>query len=298
MKPVIKKQTVYSVLLMRDDCGVRRFRLRAFWLKLLFGLLALIVAGCVTASFLAHNYRKKYYEAQEENRDLERQLAEMRRRLEPLAYLEKIQEVSQNRLAGNGTGVAVAAGPAGANGVSSVSSVVAPRPANATAAQAGPGTVPPAQANQTRAATSLLAANATAAAQAAPGTASSAQAGLARQNGTSVDGEDGAHPAKISNVTLRAIGATRIRISFDLNNQDPQLLLNGRATLAVVTGAGVVTEVTQVDRADLSFRINSYKRVNTVFVLPANIQLSDVASVQITLSGDNVPKLTERFPMQ
>ncbi len=30
MKPIVKKEAVYSVLLMRDDSGVRRFRIRAF----------------------------------------------------------------------------------------------------------------------------------------------------------------------------------------------------------------------------------------------------------------------------
>ncbi len=300
MKPVIKKETVYSVLLMRDDCGVRRFRLRAFWLKFLFCFLALVFAAAGAGGYLAYNYKKKYNDLQDERRDLEQQLAETRRRLEPLIYLEKIQEVSQNRFAAAGIGVASGTGPAGAAGINGVSSV--------SPGYSGAGDASMSAANQTRRAASIMPvappANATTPGAAFGGAGLATAAGNQTRpaavvgNATAAAAPYDGHPAKITNMSLRASGNTRIRMSFDLNNQDPQLLLNGRVTLAVITNAGATAEITQVDRADLSFRINNYKKVSTTFALPSNLAVTDVASVLITLSGDNVPRSTERFPLQ
>ncbi len=288
MKPVIKKQTIYSLLLMRDDCGVRRFRVRAFWLKFLFCFLLLFCAAFGVSGYLAHSYWKKYAELQEEHRDLQRQYAEIRRRLEPLAYLEKMRELGQSRFSVEASG---------ANGVAG---------ANATIS----AVVPFPRANQTLAAGSAASPSGNGAPGAGPAAATPA-AGPARNQTQPVPSAqaaaqtpeaaaqiDPAHPAKIANVSLRAAGTTRIRIAFDLSNQDPQQTLGGRVALAVVTNAGAVAEITQVDRAELSFLIARYKRISTTFALPQNIQTTDVAAVQISLSGDNVPPYSERFPMQ
>lgn len=105
MKPVIKKQTTYSVLFMRDDCGVMRFRLRACWLKALCALTLLLALTAGGGAWAAHYYWKKHSVLAQEHRELEKDMVESRRQLERLANLEKFlqsREVAQTRVSTDG----------------------------------------------------------------------------------------------------------------------------------------------------------------------------------------------------
>ncbi|MDL2271739.1 hypothetical protein LJC23_01755, partial [Desulfovibrio sp. OttesenSCG-928-I05] len=90
MKPKIKKAHVYSVLFMRDDSGVTRFRVRAIWLKLMLLLFVLMTMAAAAGGYAAHYYWQRYEYHKAEAQGLEAERAENRRELERLANLENI----------------------------------------------------------------------------------------------------------------------------------------------------------------------------------------------------------------
>ena len=91
MEPVIKTQTAYSVLFMRDDCGVKRFRMRACWLKIfvLFGLLVFSVA--VGSSWGAYYFWNKFRVVRAEYHSAAEELVGIRQKLTSLQNMEKIR---------------------------------------------------------------------------------------------------------------------------------------------------------------------------------------------------------------
>ena len=286
MKPVIKKQHIYSVLLMRDDSTVKRFRIRAVWIKIVAWLALLLCLAAVAGGWGTYHYWKKYSLLQGEFRLAEQEVRESRPKLERLANLEKILQTDAALTPAVMSGVeAEAAAPKGAPMPQGMRGATA-NGRNATNQTLPATNQPLAAANQT-----MPPANPAMAAANQTQTASPA----AQEASDSVDASG--HPAKIANMSLRASGTNRIRISFDLMNQNPQQTLNGRANLAVVKKNGDVHEVTNVERDDLRFLISRYKKIITNFSLPADVAASDVGAVQVSIDSDGFAPLVERFPM-
>lgn len=86
------KHTKYSVLLMRDDSNVRRFRVSPFWLKL--GVYALVCIVVLAAAGIVGGYTfwHKNQALSQSRKTLERRLVEMQVRLERLENVEKLME--------------------------------------------------------------------------------------------------------------------------------------------------------------------------------------------------------------
>lgn len=239
MKPVIKKQIVYSVLLMRDDCGVVRFRLRAFWLKSLCVLALLLAFGAGGGIWTAYYYWKRYSLLTSEYQELQNDAAESRLHLERLATLEKFlqsSEVAHTRVSTNS--------------------------ANATV---------PVQA-------ALSATGAAAAPEADPAPPSE-----------TVDSA-----VKLANLGLRASGANRLRLSFDLVNQNPQQTLTGRVNLALLTTGGSVVELSGSDDDLRFYRIARYKKIITTVTLPSDLPADSLSGLRIIVDAEGNPPYMER----
>ncbi len=87
------------------------------------------------------------------------------------------------------------------------------------------------------------------------------------------------------------------RLTTDLTNQDEHLILKGQASLTVITNTGQAVEITRADWNALSFRIRYYKKISAVFTLPPDIDMADVAFVEYSLNGENVPPYSGRVPL-
>jgi hypothetical protein len=90
MKPVIKKQTHYNLLLMRDDSAAHTFRVHSTVLKFFFFFLFLLMAGGAAGIAGGMHYWKKYRSLSAEHMAREREFSEMRLQLERLVNLETL----------------------------------------------------------------------------------------------------------------------------------------------------------------------------------------------------------------
>lgn len=314
--PVIKKNTSFSILLLRDDSGVVKFRLNPFWIKLLMVFFFCFSAASGAAGYAAHYYWKKYHALQRERTELAAKLGENRRQLGRFAGIEKLKEFSLPRSAMSG--VAVAAGPEHspqepvANGAPrnaqppSATGETARADDNTTTAQAPATTPAPPSANE-NAPPPQSAPEATTAQEQPPvggrptagalTTASGPALSAADTDGyASGPGENKEHPAAVDDVQIKAAGAGKYRLAFDLSNRDQQMTLNGRVHLHISTKTDSKVEITQINRDSLRFLINRFKKVNTTFSLPPAIQPDDVTTVHLTVTAEKVPDITFDFP--
>ena len=283
MKPVIKKQHIYSILLMRDDSAVRRFRMRSLWLKFLLLFFVFLCLGTAAGAYGSYYYWKRFSVAQSELKDVELKLRAARPDLERLANIDAM--ASRNITSVNSVGTA--------NATKGPSEVSPAKPA--TSESAGVSTALAATLPGTTVSASITTRNATA--------ATSALGAESPAAGTPTDVQPGAqeaHAAKIANMSLRASGTTRIRIAFDLTNQNQPQPLNGRVSLALIGKDGTITPVTPVagvERDDSRFYINRYKRINTSVALPQDLQTAQVYGVRVTIEAEGQPPLVEEFPL-
>lgn len=293
LQPVVKKKTSYSVLFLRDDSKVVSFRLKPFWIKFL-GVIFLLFSGASgAAGYSAHYYWKKYQTLQHERSELAEKLGENRRQLGRFAGVERIKEATLPRSAMTGVNT-IAAGPEGTNGKPN-----GEQNGDNTAAPAQNGGSPPAGPAETATAeapgTPQPAAPDASPPPAATGQPPAETATASATPPASPESADKEHPALISEVQVRAAGNRTFRLAFDLSNRDQQLTLNGRVQVSVGTKSGERHEITQINRDALRFIINRYKRVNTNFVLPGDIQTEDVDRLFLTVTAEDQPTVTYSF---
>lgn len=308
-EPVVKKSASYSILFLRDDSGVVRFRLKPFWIKFLAVVFVIFSGTSGAAGYAAHYYWKRYNTIKQEYSGMEARLGESSRKLAAYSSVEMIKE-SQPR--SSMTGVASLApnggqeaGPApaqnGNNGTTVNSPAASPPTPTPQAGGNGNGTATPpsqpadgpdspapgGQPPQTAAVT--------------PGaTAPPEQAG---QTAAGSDPASKEHPALISEVVVRSDGGKKFTLAFDLSNRDKDLTLNGRVLVYVATKDGTRHEISQVNRNALRFIINNYKRVNTNFTLPTEVAAEEVSRLFLTVTNvkvenqPEIPDVTYAFPV-
>ncbi|UZP67176.1 hypothetical protein N1030_16500 [Desulfovibrio mangrovi] len=80
----------YSVLFMRDDTKVHRFRISPMWLKLLIWLQLILVITASLGFYAGYNYWKQNAALQSERIDLQRELRATQVQLERLENIEQI----------------------------------------------------------------------------------------------------------------------------------------------------------------------------------------------------------------
>ena len=84
--------TKYSVLLMRDDSHVKRFRMSPFWIKTGVWFIVILFAVASAGTFFGVKYLRAYQVVKAEKKKLEHRLIEAQVRLESLENVEKLLE--------------------------------------------------------------------------------------------------------------------------------------------------------------------------------------------------------------
>jgi cytoskeletal protein RodZ len=289
-EPVVKKNASYSILFLKDDSKVVRFRLKPFWIKILALVFFVFSGASGTAGYAAHYYWKKYQTAQLERAELVEKLGENRRQLGRFVSMEKIKESTMPR--STMAGVAAMAGQDGPSDTGAEN----PQNGGATASQGQP-TATPGTAEAGAAQTAAPPGEGT---TVSPQTAGPTDAATPSASGPQATDPPATgvkeHPALVSEVQIRPSGNKTFRLVFDLSNRDQQVRLNGRITVAVSTKSGDRQEITQINRDSLRFIINNYKRVSTEFVLPGDVKTEDITRLHLTVVAEDQPSITYSFP--
>lgn len=297
LEPVVKKNISYSILFLRDDSSVVRFRLKPYWIKFLAVVFILFSGTSGAAGYAAHYYWKRYNILKYENSGLEVKLEEGNRKLAAYTGVAMLND-SITLPRSSMVGVSVLASSGKVDGAQ-----------NAADGQSEPGSGN----GDTSVQIDGNAPQATTAPQMPETGQPGALESVAYGDSGTVNGESPIplqpeqtnppagtagkeHPALISEVLLRSEGGKSFTLAFDLSNRDQQLTLNGRVEVAIITKSGPRHEITQVNRNALRFIINRYKRVNTHFVLPGDIQPEDIAKLLLTVAAEDQPAITYTFP--
>ena len=243
----------YSIILMRDDCGVSTYRLHSFWIKLFVFFLLLLLAAGAAGAYGTFYFKTRYEAAASERRDLQRALGENRIKLESL---------TNESLVGRFTG------------------------GDAQQRAEGPGTSPYVSAPSVQPTQSDLAL-------------------LLRQigpvhtagteNDTELDAQMENHPIRVSNLKVSFEGEDRLRVVYDLSNQQPGLTLTGRCSLALVTRDGGIIDLTPAARGVLTFQISRFRKMDILSRIPPNVKKESIAKIQISAQANDLPPYYKQF---
>ncbi|MDR3044669.1 MAG: hypothetical protein LBU75_10490 [Desulfovibrio sp.] len=271
----------YSLLLMRDDCRVRRLRVSPLALRLLtisLVLLPLLAAFGVWAGFSFWQANRALVN---QNQSLDRELKEARVELERLSNLESLLRNSDpeelRALLGS---AALASPPAPAP--------AAPGDANG----AGDGVVPGQVAGQA----SADASGTNGAGARVPDAASQAVAAAVADSPGEAREPLSTGEARVDNVAVRHGSGKRLRINFDLTNPDPKKQLTGQAVLSVQAADGRILPL-KVDPDTIRFQISRFKKMVTSAPLPEGLAPADVQTLVVELEAEGRIIYREQYPV-
>lgn len=253
----------YSVLLMRDDSHVRRFRVSPFVLKLaLYSVLLLVLATGVSV-YAAYTFWSENSVLLDERVGLEKQLLESQVHLERLQNVEKILESNNPEELQSMFGLAVQNEPAESPGDETVISDERQEHVEPPEEAAGTESVPEAPAPQ------VAATNAT------PPQPS--------MNLREVLGSIDTGLATVDNLKMTTTDNSVMRLTFDLVNTDSGQALNGRVKVFFISNDGRMLPV-KADASDLSFQIQRFKNMSATFSLPDGLSLDDVFGLKLFIN--------------
>ncbi|BFR49725.1 hypothetical protein RVX_R27860 [Nitratidesulfovibrio sp. HK-II] len=283
----------YSLLLMRDDCRVRRLRVSPLALRLLtvsLVLLPLLAAFGVWAGFSFWQANRTLVN---QNQALDRDLKEARVELERLSNLESLLRSSDPEELRALLGSAALASPPApapakpgdANGAGD-GVVTAPGQIHAPAgAQAGEQTPLPSD-DPTQAGVDARVPDAASQAVAAAVADTPGEAREALSTGE----------ARVDNVTVRHGSGKRLRINFDLTNPDPKKQLGGQALFSVVAADGRIQPL-KVEPDTNRFQISRFKKIVTSAPLPDGLAPADVQTLVVELEAEGRIIYREQYPV-
>ncbi len=226
----------YSVLVMRDDAQVRRFRVSLGLMRgLAWGLAALLLAAGL-GIFAGLRFWTEGARLTDEKKALERRLIEAEVRLERLSNVEKILKSND------------------------------PEELQALIGGASP---------------------LSGEARSTSGASASAGAGDAARplDLAELFGHQDLKLAGMENLQLRLTGENA-QVRLDINNLQPEKLLNGRVELLLVTASGR-TEQIGAPEADLAFSIQRFKRIQTSFALPKGMDRASLFALRVVIRGQD-----------
>ena len=306
MKPVIKKQTYYSLLLMRDDGGVRSVRMKNTTLRFLLVLFFLFIFVGGAGIGMGFHYWKRYAEFIPEYREKERILAEA------LPELIRLQGVEAVLLAQNNGSMPMAMNTE--VGVDTPDSVLLTAQAN------GNGSHNNGARDNGTAATTTAAADAVTGNSTITGLAADSQNATAVFSGdaaaqveiftaqtdagpdapASISGENS--PVRVNEFSAQATSQHTLRIRYDLSvsrfaetGQDNGPI-SGSAKYVAVFSNGTRLDLAQNNPSNARFAISRMKPMMATSRLPQGYTTGDIQRVDVLIevNGDGV--YTERFP--
>ena len=271
MKPVIKKQIYYSMLLMRDDTSVRTLRVRGSSITSFFIFLLLLLLSAVGGVWGGVHYWKKYTTLSERHKLQDKELSEARLQLERFNNYETVL------MASNGGTPLAKNEEIGAS---------APPPPSQNGTQANPSVA----ANSPGAALSQH--NASLAAQSAEISPQGTQT-----TETPLISSD-ASPLRINNFTGRLISSQRLRIRYELSTipSDDQKVISGTAKYRASTN-GTQIELPVQDTADSRFAISRMKVMDANIRLPATLNARDLSQVDVVIELDDGKVFNDTFSL-
>jgi hypothetical protein len=291
MKPVIKKQTYYSLLLMRDDGGVRSIRMKNTTLRFLVILFFLFIFTGGAGIGLGVHYWKRYAEFIPEYREKERALAEA---LPELIRLQSIEAVLLEQ--SNGT---LSMTMNTELGVETPDSVLLTAQANGNASRGNNATAETA-ANATVADIQADSRNATAPLSNATAQTDTVASQTAAEPGVpAISGENS--PVRVNEFSAQATSQQSLRIRYDLSvsrfaetGQDNGPI-SGSAKYIVVFSNGTRLDLPQNNPSNARFAISRMKPMMATSRLPQGYSTADIQQVDvfIEVNGDGV--YAERF---
>ncbi|GHV52378.1 hypothetical protein FACS1894206_01060 [Deltaproteobacteria bacterium] len=295
---VVKKNPSFSILLLRNDSNVVRFRFNSFWAKFFVVFFLFFSGAGGSAGYFAYYYWNKYNALHQEHSELEEKLRANNRNLDVIAGIEKLKETSAFPRT-TMTGVAtVGAKPAQANsdaagkgdGVSAAeegsdrSAGQTSRP-SVTGAPGGAGAAAPENADDDTAGSA----------------AGGSSTGTQTPSDDAVPGDKiSAHPALIEKVVIRPAGSRSYRLSYEMRNQErdqERPPLSGGVQIAVSAKNGARSDISTISGDSLRFFIKYGKTVAVTFSLPSDLNPKDMDKLLLTVDTDGLPPVTYSFPM-
>lgn len=279
----------YSLLLMRDDCRVRRLRVGPLALRLLTVSLVLLPLLATFGVWAGFSFWQANRALMSQNQSLDRELKEARVELERLSNLESLLRGSDPEELRSLLGSAALASPP-------APAPAAPGDANG----AGDGVVAmPGQTNglatgQTSTNASVSTANGADAR--VPDAASQAVAAAVADSPGEAREALSTGEARVDNVAVRHGSGKRLRINFDLTNPDPKKQLTGQAVLSVQAADGHILPL-KVDPDTIRFQISRFKKMVTSAPLPDGMAAADVQSLVVELESEGRIIYREQYPV-
>ncbi|WFS63228.1 hypothetical protein LF599_03425 [Pseudodesulfovibrio thermohalotolerans] len=223
----------YSVLFMRDDRDVSRYRLSPFWLKMFVFSQIFLLLCAVGGIYMGVRGFRINNALQTEKKGLEQRLVDAEVRLERLGNMEKILESY-----------------------------------DATELQ------------------SLLAAATTEAEHPEPREEINLNTIFTRADTRQVG---------VENMQAKLAGR-KLTVSFELNNLQASKAMAGQADFLFLTKGGKAEDA-ETNKADLSFQIQRFKRIQTTFLLPEGMERKDLFGLRLEIKGkDGDVVFAETYP--
>lgn len=277
MKPVIKKQTHYSMLLMRDDTSVRTLRVRGYIIVVFLVFLLLVFVGGGVGIWGGMHYWKKYDALSERHKQQERELGEARVQLERYVNYDTLLEAS------NGT-----AAPLAKN---EEIGATAPAPRMQNATQASQAAFPPAQPLKAGLNATLAQSNSTVL---APAVTTAEQTPKAPPVPLISSG-----PLRVNGFSGRIASPQRLRIRYELSTvpSDEQRTISGTAKYFAVFASGAEVELPVQEAGDARFSISRMKLMDANLRLPQGAVAKDITQLYVSLELDEGKAYREAFPI-
>jgi len=287
MKSVIKKQTHYSLLLMRDDKEARKYRVHSGVLRFFIWLFLLLVAGGAAGIAGGIHYWEQHRALLARYETQGREIGEMRLQLERLTTLETVLAASNGaipQLRYTEVGVSQAPAPVHDAPPSGAPAADVPLTPAAPDSEADNGTVAGVDATGREA--QAIADNAT-----VPDNGTQTQApGYPR-----ISSQES--PLRVTGFNGRATGQQRLSVRYELvtEGNTEQRMISGHIRYFGVFSDGTRVELSIADSEGARFSIARMRLTQNALRVPQEYRAADVEEIDVLIELTDGRRFEERF---
>lgn len=288
MKPIIKKQSHYNMLLMRDDSAVRSMRVKGSTITAFVVFILLIAVGGAGGIWGGLHFWQKYVALSELHERQERELSEARLQLERYVNYETLLE------AANGGGPRAKNEEIGA--VSSTRNATQAVPV-ASAAVSTPGA--PAVSTSGGGAEGNAGVESATTAPAAGATPQAVEPPPSPKVPALPLISSSTSPLRVNAFTGRVLNSQRLRVRYELLTavSEGQKSFSGAAKYFAVFADGKQAELPVPDISDARFSISRMKVMDANIRMPQGINARDITQISVILELDGGTAYQELFPV-